>query len=72
MAKKYYDSVSGAPMISNDSSKPANMPQDVVMRDYPKNTGYLNDNLNDGISGVDGQISKDNSKKNKNLQPEKY
>jgi len=72
MAKRYYDSVSGSEMISSTNSGFANMPKEVVFKEYPKNDGFLKENLNDGMSGIDNQIKKDNSKKNSNLQPEKY
>jgi len=73
MAKKrYYDNSSDGSMINSDSSAMANLPQDVKIIKYPSTSGYLNENLNDGMSGIDGQMKKDNSKKISNLQPEKY
>lgn len=67
MAKKYYD----GGMISGDSSSIANLPQQVVIKKYPEVGGYSDETLNDGISGIDSQISKDNAKKKSNKQPGK-
>jgi len=73
MAKKrYYSGGDFGSMISPNSSAIANLPQEVMIKKYPETSGYLKENLNDGISGIDSQMGKDNSKKNKNLQPEKF
>lgn len=83
MAKRHYDeSYAGhagrrkqemrdAGMISEDHSAIANMPQNVMMKAYPKEGGYLPENLDDTLSGVDRQMSKDNSKKMSHLDPKK-
>ena len=47
------------------------MPQNVIFKKYPPSSGYLPENLNDGLSGIDSQIGKDNSKKSSNLKPKK-
>lgn len=83
MAKRYYgqgyyEGMAGAraqekkdgAMISEDMSAVANMPQSVIMREYPK-TGYAYYNLNDTLSGVDSQIKSD-MKEKKGSNPEKY
>jgi len=68
MAKKFY----GGEMISSNYSEMANLPQQVIIKKYPEGQGYSDEMINDGISGIDSQMSKDNSKKKKNKQPEKY
>jgi hypothetical protein len=68
MAKRYYD----GGMISQPKNDLANMPQQVIIKKYPSGSGYLPENLNDTISGIDSQMGKDNAKKTGNLQPEKY
>ena len=59
-------------MISEDHSAIANLPQNVMMKPYPRPGGYMPEDLDDTIRGIDEQMSKDNSKMEKHLQPEKY
>lgn len=40
-------------MLSEDHGAIANMPQNVVYREWPKNDKYLYSQLDDGISGID-------------------
>jgi len=40
-------------MIGEDRSAIANMPQNVVYREYPKNGKYLYSQIDDGKSGID-------------------
>ncbi len=60
-----------AGMISEDHSAIANMPQNVMMKPYPKEGGYMPESLDDTIRGVDHQMGKDNSKKMAHLDPKK-
>ena len=69
MAKKRY--YGGDIRMNNDTSAMANLPQQVVIKKYPPSTGYLPENLNDGMSGIDSQVSLDNAKKSSNLEPKK-
>lgn len=72
--KRYYDkkmSKSDGAMIGG-STGIANMPTEVVMKFYPKGGAYLPENLNDGMSGVDQQVSSDVSGTKSNLSPTKY
>lgn len=84
MAKRYYGEEyyagmagskkqqrSDGAMISKDMSATANMPQNVVMRDYPK-VDYAMYNLNDTITGIDYQMKSDMKGKKKGGMPEKY
>lgn len=59
-------------MIREDRNALANLPQQVIMREFPREGGYLPEGLNDTIRGVDEQMDADNRKKMKYLQPEKY
>ena len=70
MAKKRFHNSDS--MINADTSAMANLPQNVIIKQYPSTTGYMSEGLNDGLSGIDSQISKDNSKKKSKLQPEKF
>lgn len=58
-------------MISEDHSAIANMPQNVIMREYPKTHGYTPEDLDDTIRGIDRQMDMDNSQKMKNYMPKK-
>lgn len=63
-----------AGMISEDHSAIANLPQNVMMREYPKANYYEDAGLDDTMRGIDYQIDKDAG--NKTLKrmsyPEKY
>ena len=65
---KYEDSM----MIREDRSAPANLPQNVVHKDYPKGGYGLNGRLDDTIYGVDKQISDDARKMKSEYSPDKY
>lgn len=60
-----------AGMIREDHSAVANLPQNVVMSYYPKEGGYLPENIDDTIRGVDRQIAFDNGKKMAHFYPKK-
>jgi len=73
--KRYYSSKSGTQggeMISGASRGQALMPQEVIMRAYPKSDAYLNENINDGMSGIDVQKRADGRDMKKDLSPTKY
>lgn len=58
-------------MIQEDHSAMANLPQDVVMRNYPKNP-YAMSQVPDTIAGVDNQIREDSKHQKAGKYPEKY
>jgi len=60
-----------AGMIHEDHNAVANLPQEVKMMYYPKEGGYLPENLDDTIRGVDRQMSMDNGKKMQHFKPRK-
>lgn len=79
MAKRFYDSDPRRAqerkdfgMISEDHSAMANLPQNVVMREYSGNSHNFDADINDTIRGVDGQISSDIGKANANKKPHKF
>lgn len=82
MAKKrgYYESMSGAKMqeksdgemISSGAGYFANMPPAQIVKLYPKGSYTAGEMLNDGIKGIDNQVSDDMKKKKKGTFPEKY
>lgn len=58
-------------MLHEDRSAIANMPQNIIMRPYPKNMGYLPEDLDDTIRGVDEQIGMDDRKRKEHFKPKK-
>lgn len=62
-----------AGMIKEDRSAIANLPQEVMIKAYPKSpNSYIPEALNDDISGVDKQINTlDGSKRNAHNVPKK-
>lgn len=72
--KRYYDKMvekRDGGMISGTVGM-ANLPQNVIMKYYPKDGSYMPENLNDGLSGVDMQMSSDKGGAKKNLSTTKY
>lgn len=72
MAKKFYGSYEGiderrrqeasdAAMMGSARGH-ANMPQEVIMKDYPKVGSSMPENLDDTMKGIDKQIKADSSK----------
>jgi predicted solute-binding protein len=79
MAKrKFYDSSERAieskegAMISEDHSAMANLPQQVMMKYYPKSPYGLSSDLDDTIRGVDKQMSADDNGMKKHISKSKY
>ena len=60
-----------AGMISDDRSSMANMPQGVIMKEYPKIHGYMPEHLDDTERGIEHQIDQDNAQKNRHMAPKK-
>lgn len=83
MAKRHYDGeyaglqdrrhqeMQDAGMIREDRNAIANMPQEVMIKPYPKSGSYLPEDLDDRISGIDKQINLDDSQRQKHLKPKK-
>ncbi len=59
-------------MISSDYSSMANMPYNVIMKEYPKYGYGSYEGLNDTSRGIDYQMMQDSKKKKKETFPEKY
>lgn len=58
-------------MLSEDHSSFANMPQNVVMREYPQPGNYLPEDLDDTIAGIDRQMREDNNRRRAQNVPRK-
>ena len=59
-------------MLSEDRSAIANMPQQVIYREYPKGEMYLRSNLDDTMSGIDKQMNEDVGVANRNKAQSMY
>lgn len=58
-------------MIREDKNAIANLPQNVMFKEYPK-TPYHNDMVPDTIKGIDNQIREDMKHQKSGKYPEKY
>lgn len=58
-------------MIYEDHRAIANLPQEVMMKPYPKTGPYLPEGLDDSINGVDRQMDYDDSQRRSHFMPKK-
>lgn len=58
-------------MIREDHSAIANLPQGMMIKPYPKVGGYMPEDLDDTLRGVDRQMELDNSKRRAHFMPKK-
>lgn len=58
-------------MIFEDHRAVANLPQEVMIKPWPMSPGYLPEDLDDTIAGVDAQMSYDNARKMGAFEPKK-
>lgn len=84
MAKRYYNSgyyegaaetarqeAADGDMLKEDRSAVANMPQNLIMKPYPKTPGYSESSIDDSIRGIDEQMRADHAKKMAHFKPKK-
>lgn len=62
---------SDSAMMGSMVSSQANMPQDLIIKNYPKNNSSMPEGLDDTIKGIDSQVSEDNSKRASKMKPKK-
>lgn len=84
MAKRYYEGyyegeenrrkqeMMDSGMIHEDHSQVANLPQEVMMKQYPRTGPYMPEMIDDTIRGIDRQMDEDDSKRAANFKPHKY
>ena len=60
-----------AGMIYEDPRAIANLPQEVMIKGYPKTGPYLPEGLEDSIAGVDHQMDYDDKKRKEHFYPKK-
>jgi len=58
-------------MIREDHRAIANLPQEVMIKPYPKTGPYLPEDLNDDVSGVDAQMDYDDEQRRNHFYPKK-
>jgi hypothetical protein len=72
--KRHYDKKmekSDASMIGGSTGQ-ANMPQNVVMKNYPKSGEFMPENLSDGMGVIDSQTKSEVSKAKSEKPDSKY
>ena len=72
MAGRRHQEMKDAGMISEDKSAVANMPQNVIMRAWPRADMGLDSRLDDKISGVNKQMDEDLKGARRHMDPTKY
>lgn len=73
MSERRSQEMQDSAMIHEDRSAVANMPQNVIYKAYPKPSyGMADSGLNDTISGIDKQMSQDESGAKKHKSSRKY
>ncbi len=60
-----------AGMIRENPSAIANLPQEVMIKAYPKTGPYLPEGLDDTLRGVDAQMDYDDSQRRAHFNPKK-
>jgi len=60
-----------AGMIYEDHNAIANLPQQVMIKEYPKTGPYMPEGLEDSIVGVDHQMDYDDSQRKEHFYPKK-
>lgn len=60
-----------AGMLYEDHNAIANLPQNVMIKAYPKTGPYLPEVLNDDLSGIDAQMDYDDSQRRSHFYPKK-
>ena len=66
-----HEEMRDAGMITEDHNAIANLPQQVMIKMYPKNGPYMPEPLDDTIRGVDMQMDYDDGKRRQHFYPKK-
>lgn len=61
-----------AGMIQEDHSACANLPQQSVMKEWPRTTYFDHSKLNDSVSGIDHQVDADVNQASRHRSKSKY
>jgi hypothetical protein len=65
------DEMQAAGMIHMDPHAIANLPQNVMIKPYPKAGPYMPEGLDDTIAGIDRQMDYDDDKRRDTMYPKK-
>lgn len=71
MDTRRHQEMQDAGMIHEDHRAIANMPQEVMMKPYPRTGPYLPEGIDDTIRGVDHQMDYDDSQRSRHFYPKK-
>lgn len=71
MDSRRHQELSDAGMIHEDHNAVANMPQEVMMKFYPKTGPSMPEDLDDTLRGVDSQMDHDDSQRRRGFAPKK-
>jgi hypothetical protein len=71
MASRRTQEMQDAGMIRENPAAIANLPQEVMIKPYPKTGPYLPEGLDDTIAGVDRQMDFDDSQRRAHFYPKK-
>lgn len=69
---EYTAEYKSAGMIGNDYNKFANLPTEVMMKEYPACPAYMDWEMEDNIRGIDRQLANDNARRRAGFDPHKY
>jgi len=59
-------------MINEDHNAIANLPKEVIMKEYPRYGKGASEGLDDTMRGIDHQIDSDEREEKRDKYPEKY
>ena len=58
-------------LMPRDGGEFANMPSEVIHKEFPNPHGYMPEPIDDTLRGVDRQIEEDNREKHSGMRPKK-
>jgi len=61
-SRRYYSGEEYDGMISGDTKAHANLPQNVIMKDYPKEETFGDEGYGDSLKSIDKEISENKPK----------
>jgi len=72
LQKRRREEMEDGGMIRDDYAAIANLPQQVMIKPYPKTGPYMPEVLDDTLRGIDEQMDADDSQRRKHFKPHKY
>lgn len=71
MKSRRHEEMRDAGMITEDHNEIANLPQNVMIKPYPRTGPYMPEPLDDTIHGIDKQMDYDDGKRRQHFHPKK-